>query len=370
MKKVLEIFTFQGGYMGGVATMVDAYMKGVKEFSCNNCKLTHLNISPTINTGNGKIDNFAYIFTQRKAIRKYMDKNCFDVVHIHTSREFLFLKDVLLAKMIRKRYHAPVVMTIHVGSIHTVYSRIEWFKKRSIDLLNKYVDKTIFLSKVMCQDFIQTGLNANCAVVLYNFYNFSTTRIQETQKSNILQLLYVGAIHREKGIVELLKALSELPNFEYHLNVCGKFTDSSIKDEVESLKILLGEKVSFLGYVAGEAKTKLFFNSDVLILPSYHEGLPLVIMEALGAGCAIMATPVGSIPEVLQDENCLWVDIASVESIKKQLLCLTNEKLILFKEANKQLGELYTFKEHINKLSEIYQETISKGEECISVKIF
>lgn len=71
MKKVLEIFTFQGGYMGGVATMVDAYMKGVKEFSCNNCKLTHLNISPTINTGNGKIDNFAYIFTQRKAIRKY-----------------------------------------------------------------------------------------------------------------------------------------------------------------------------------------------------------------------------------------------------------------------------------------------------------
>ena len=117
-------------------------------------------------------------------------------------------------------------------------------------------------------------------------------------------------------------------------------------------------------------KQNFFFNSDILILPSYHEGLPLVIMEALGAGCAIMATPVGSIPEVLQDENCLWVDIASVESIKKQLLCLTNEKLILFKEANKQLGELYTFKEHINKLSEIYQETISKGEECISVKIF
>ena len=346
--------------MGGVATMVDAYMKGVEEFSCNNCKLAHLNIPLTVNTGNAKIDNFAYIFTQRKAVRKYMDKNCFDVVHIHTSREFLFLKDVLLAKMIRKKYHTPVVMTIHVGSIHTVYRRIEWFKRRSIYLLNKYVDKTIFLSKVMCQDFIQTGLNTNCAVVLYNFYNFSITRKQETQKSNILQLLYVGAIHREKGIVELLKALSELPNFKYHLNVCGKFTDNSIKDEVESLKILLGEKVSFLGYVAGEAKTKLFFNSDILILPSYHEGLPLVIMEALGAGCAIMTTAVGSIPEVLHSENCMWVEVASIDSIKNQLNSLTDEQLNAMKENNKKLSLTFTFGEHIKQLAGIYNDICKK----------
>lgn len=359
MLQILEIFSFQSGYMGGVATMIDAYIKGKEEFAQNNCKLTHLNIAPTINTGIVKFDNIAYIFTQRKAVRKYLDKNHYDVVHIHTSREFLFLKDVLLAKMIRKRYNVRIMITIHVGSIHTVYNRIGWFKEKSIRLLNKYVDKVIFLSKVMSRDFIEAGLDEKRTVLLYNFYRFIPTEFVPSEEKEPLQLLYVGAIHREKGIMELLRALSEMANLNYHLNVCGKLTDNSIKNEVEQMKQLLGCKVSFLGYVTGEAKTRLFHDSDMLILPSYHEGLPLVIMEALGAGCAIMSTPVGSIPEILQDENCLWVDIASVESIKNQLKSLTENKLTAMKIANKELGQAFTFQEHVKTLAEIYNNEIN-----------
>lgn len=344
--------------MGGIATMVDAYMKGTEEFAHNNCKLTHLNIAPTINTGIVKFDNIAYIFTQRKAIRKCLDKNNYDVVHIHTSREFLFVKDILLSKMIRKRYNTHITITIHVGSIHTVYNRIGWFKKKSIRLLNKYVDKVIFLSKEMLNDFIDAGLDEKRTVVLYNFYHFIPTKLVPSEEKKPLQLLYVGAIHREKGITELLRALSEMPNLNYHLNVCGIQTDNSIKNEVEQMKLSLGRKVSFLGYVTGEAKTRLFHNSDMLILPSYHEGLPLVIMEALGAGCAIMATPVGSIPEVLKDENCLWVDIASVESIKDQLKNLTEPKLTAMKIANKELGKAFTFQKHVKTLAGIYNDEI------------
>lgn len=356
MNKVLEVFTFQGGYMGGVATMVDAYMKGIEEFAKNGCELTHLNIAPVINTGNLKFDNLAYIFTQRKAVRDFLDKNSFDVIHIHTSREFLFLKDVLLAKMIRKRYKTPIVMTIHVGNIRTVYNRIKWFKIKSIKLINKYVDKVIFLSKVMCQDFINNGLNKRQATVVYNFHHFYPTEIVHSDNRQTLQILYVGALHKEKGITELLKALSEMPELNFHLNVCGKLTDKSIENIIEKSKQMLGSKVSFLGYVNGEEKTKLFYNSDILILPSYHEGLPLVIMEALGAGCAIMATAVGSIPEILSDENCLWVDIASVESIKEKLSRLTNIELETMKSANKSLGQEFTFDKHVKILSHIYNE--------------
>lgn len=359
MLQILEIFSFQGGYMGGVATMIDTYMKGAEEFAQNNCKLTHLNIAPTINTGIVKFDNIAYIFTQRKAIRKYLDENHYDVIHIHTSREFLFVKDILLAEMIRKRYNTHITITIHVGSMHTVYNRIGWFKKKSISLLNKYVDKVILLSKEMRNDFIHAGLDEGRTVVLYNFYRFVSTDITTFEEKKPLQLLYVGAIHREKGITELLRALLEMPDLNYHLNVCGKLTDKSIKNEVEQMKQLLGCKVSFLGYVTGEAKTKLFHDSDMLILPSYHEGLPLVIMEALGSGCAIMATPVGAIPEVLQDENCLWIDVASVETIKNHLKSLTENKLTAMKIANKKLGQAFTFQEHVKALAEIYNKEIN-----------
>lgn len=354
MKNVLEIFTFQGGYKGGVATMIDAYMKGVDEFARNSYKLTHLNVAPTICTGNSKIDNIAYIYTQRKAVRQYLKDHKFDVVHIHTSREYLFLKDVFLAKLISRKYKTPVVMTIHVGSIHTVYNRISWFKKRSIKLLNNCVSKVIFLSKAMCNDFIQEGLNENQSTVLYNFHSFEQTTTGGYTPHEELRLLYVGAIHREKGIVELLSALSELPELDYHLNVCGKLTDESIKDDIEKYSIKLGDKVSFLGYVSGSAKTELFKSSDLLILPSYHEGLPLVIMEALGAGCAIMATPVGSIPEVLTEENCIWIEIASVDSIKSRLSDLSNKSLMKIKMSNLSLGKSFTFEEHVKTLVKIY----------------
>ena len=358
MKNVLEIFTFQGGYKGGVATMIDAYMKGVDEFARNNYKLTHLNVAPTICTGNSKIDNIVYIYTQRKAVRQYLKEHKFDVANIHTSREYLFLKDVLLAKLISRKYKTPVVMTIHVGSIHTVYNRISWFKKRSIKLLNNCVSKVIFLSKTMCNDFIQEGLNEKRSTVLYNFHNFERTITDECTPHEQLRLLYVGAIHREKGIIELLVALSEMPELDYHLNICGKLTDESIKDEIEKYSKELGDKVSFLGYVSGSAKTELFKSSDLLILPSYHEGLPLVIMEALGAGCAIMATPVGSIPEILQNEHCLWVDVASAQSIKDQLTALTAVKLQQMRKANDALGVSFTFKRHVEELTKIYCNTI------------
>lgn len=355
MNKVLEVFTFQDGYMGGVATMVKSYLDGVEEFATYNCELAQLNIAPIIHTGKSSLDNLAYIFTQRKAARKHLIENKYDVIHIHTSREFLFLKDVLLAKMISKLTHTPIVMTIHVGAMETVYNRIGWFKEKSIDILNKYVSQTIFLSKVMREDFIKSGLDEQKSTVLYNFHNFTST-IKVPEKKKGLQLLFVGAIHREKGILELLHAIEQMPDLKCHLNICGKLTDNSIKDEVESLKAKLSDKVSFLGYVSGENKTLLFRQSDVLILPSYHEGLPLVILESLGAGCAIIATKVGAIPEVLSDENVLWVEIKSTRSLISQILNLSTNRsqLELMKMTNEKLGKHYSFDAHITELSSIY----------------
>ncbi len=358
MNRILELFTFNGGYKGGISTMIDAYLNGVEEFNGCACELDHLNVVPSIITGNNKLNNIIYLFFQRREVKKYLKNNHFDLVHIHTSREFLFLKDILLARMIRKKFNIPVVMTLHVGSIHTVFNRIKFFKRKSIILMNKYVDKILFLSEGMCKDFIDFGLKSNIAITLHNFHNFPLEHYHLRENGKLLQLLYVGAIHKEKGIIELLNALLQITDVDYHLSICGNITDKSIEEEFKNMINLLGDKVSFLGYVTGEAKINLFYNSDILILPSYHEGMPIVIMEALGAGCAIMATPVGAIPEVLGAENCIWVDIASVESIKNQLNGINEKMLQDMKLANKELGKNYSFLKHVKKLSNIYRDVI------------
>lgn len=353
--RILEIYTFSGNGIGGVSSMVTAYMDAKEEFNKYDCHLSLLNVEARITTGKSSVDNFLYIFTQRSAVKKHLKENKYDVVHIHTSREFLFLKDVLLAKLIKKEFHIPVVITVHVGAIETVYNRISWFKDKSIALINGYVDKVIFLSEAMRQDFINAGLKDNVTTLLYNFFKFKPSEAPAKQDCKTLNLLFVGAIHREKGIIELLQALSAMPDFNYHLNICGQLKDNSIKEELEDYKQNLVNKVSFLGLVTGEDKTKIYQQSDVLVLPSYHEGLPLVILEALGAGCGIMTTPVGAIPEILNDDNCMWLKIASSDSICSQLLNLTNEKLKTMKESNELLGQKYSFDEHLLKLANIYR---------------
>lgn len=358
MLKVLEVFTYSKSVIGGISIMIDSYMEGVAEFAYNDCSLELLNVAPSINLGHSALNNLAYIFTQRKAVTRHLNEHHYDVVHIHTSREFLFLKDVLLAKLINKRFHIPVVMTIHVGAMETVFNRIGWFKQKSISIMNKYIRKSIFLSKTIQDEFIASGLSSNRGTVLYNFHNLAPAECLPKSDSTPLQLLFVGRIERDKGIVELLNALSELSELDFHLNICGKLADKSIEDEVNKLKAKLGDKVSFLGYVVGEDKTKLFHNSDMLILPSYHEGLPIVIMEALAAGCAIMSTKVGAIPEVLSDDNCYWIDIASVESIKEILSSIQQDQLENQQKANSELGVEYSFSGHVKKLSGIYKSII------------
>ena len=354
MKKVLHIFTYSSNNIGGVSTMIESYIHGVKEFSSNGFSLDVLNIPLNFNLHFSKLNNIAYIFVQRKAVKKHLKANRYDIVHIHTSREFLFLKDLLLAKMINKKTKIPVVITIHVGAMDTVFNSIGWFKKKAISIMNKYIEKTIFLSKIMRDEFYSSGLMTERGMILYNFHNFTPTVCVEKNESKALQLLFVGMLNRDKGIIELLTALSQLPEFDYHLNICGKLVDKSIEAELEELKTKLSNKVSFLGYVVGEDKTKLFYNSDILVLPSYHEGMPIVIMEALAAGCAIITTKVGAIPEVLSDDNCSWVKIGSVEDIVNTLKSITPEALSVQQVRNKILGKDYSFVEHVQKLSKIY----------------
>ncbi|HET6265032.1 MAG TPA: glycosyltransferase family 4 protein, partial [Usitatibacter sp.] len=61
----------------------------------------------------------------------------------------------------------------------------------------------------------------------------------------------------------------------------------------------IGAKVAFAGPVFGEDKVRLFAGSDAMVLPSYAEGLPYALLEAMAAGVPVIATPVGAIPDVV-----------------------------------------------------------------------
>lgn len=349
-----------GGYIGGVVTLCNDYMNKSSLFSSNGIDISCFNYE--LHKGallskikNSKITNLIYGYKQIKALKHRISEHPHTVIHIHTSRKFLFFKDVLLAYAIRKTCKEKIIMTIHVGDIETVFHNA-LTRKFLIKLMNRAVDKTLFLSDCMRRQFIEAGLQEERATVLYNFCNVKSVSPHEKIKGHVPNILFLGSINREKGILELLKAANSIES-SFHLDICGTVIEESIRSDFERLVSALGDRVYYHGYIGKEKKEELLKRTDILVLPSYREGFPISIIEAMATSCAIITTPVGAIPEVLTADNAIIVPPRDIERLKSSMerLIADNDLRNAMQSANFLASRNFTDKAHIDKLCKIYQ---------------
>lgn len=350
----------EGGYIGGLVTLCNDYISKSKLFNiegvsidCFNYELQDNSIINKLN--NSKIKNLAYGFLQIRALRKFLKNHSDTVIHIHTSRKALFFKDVLLAFFIRKRSKMKTVMTIHVGDIGTVFHN-GCTKSFLIKLINKCIDKVIFLSQNMQQQFIDAGLNPERSCVLYNFYNIKRLSPSEKRNNKTPRLIYLGSINKEKGIIELLTALNQI-RLDFELDVCGTIIEPAITHDFNNLMKSLGNKATYHGYINKIEKEELLKNADILILPSYREGMPISILEAMATSCGIITTPVGAIPEILNNNNAELIPPRDVLALKVAIeRLLTNiDRLNSMKSINYKESDKYDDKHHISSLCALYK---------------
>jgi glycosyltransferase involved in cell wall biosynthesis len=134
------------------------------------------------------------------------------------------------------------------------------------------------------------------------------------------RVLFLGNLSQRKGVSDLLQALA-LPRFDstaLEVVLVGGGDVAGYQAKARSLG--LGDWVKFAGWCDQQQVAQLMAGTDVLVLPSYDEGLPLVILEALAHGVAVVCTPVGEIPAVLSDGvNACFVEPGDVEGIAASL---------------------------------------------------
>lgn len=142
-----------------------------------------------------------------------------------------------------------------------------------------------------------------------------------------MRLLYFARVAKEKGVEELLRAfktVSEL--YAIHLVLVG---DGEYFEQTKGLvkELSLEEKVSLEGICNDEAKKqKYFLDADIYILPTYHEGFPRTLYEAMIFGTPIITTFVGGIPALMKDQyNCREIKPRSIESIIEVLEYAIND---------------------------------------------
>lgn len=117
-----------------------------------------------------------------------------------------------------------------------------------------------------------------------------------------LQLVYIGRVAREKGLYEAMQGL----RLAHELGVDARLIVAGNGPEEPRLRryaqaLGIAPRVCFVGPIFGNDKVKLLFGADVMVLPSYSEGLPYALLEAMAAGVPVIATPVGAIPDVVCD---------------------------------------------------------------------
>lgn len=134
--------------------------------------------------------------------------------------------------------------------------------------------------------------------------------LQEKKLSHPIRLLFCGRVTITKGIIETLQAVSGLiqSRFLLHLDVVGSEGEGHSLSEFQTVadQLSITEFVEWHGHIPyGEALLRFFKEADILLLPSYSEGFPHVLWEAAANGCLVIASKVGGIPSLWEENKHL-----------------------------------------------------------------
>ena len=120
------------------------------------------------------------------------------------------------------------------------------------------------------------------------------------------------------------------------------------------------ERIEILGWVVGEAKLQQLARAEVFVLPSFHEGLPMAMLEAMAHGKAMVVTPVGGIPEAVQhEEQGLLVTPGQPQELADALLRLLRDadlRRALGQRARMRVAERFGTDRVLDQVGAMYKE--------------
>jgi glycosyltransferase involved in cell wall biosynthesis len=194
-----------------------------------------------------------------------------------------------------------IIYHIHGGCFKLFYKKYN--KQNVIKRTINKVDVLIVLSDNWKQ-FFSSVIDEKKIYIVNNIINKPDFVKNYSPNHSIIQFLFLGRIEKNKGIFDLLEVIKDNKNFlnnKFLLYVGGDGETNKLIEFVE--KNNLQNLVKFEGWVSGEKKKELLSVCDVYILPSYNEGLPIAILEAMSYGMPIISTTVGGIPEVVSNNE-------------------------------------------------------------------
>lgn len=364
--KVLYVgpYDTKGRYQGGISYIVNTVYKNrnrgflgeVELESFDTCKIKRSKSSQ----GKFKLSNLRNTLKIIRELTNKVAQSEIDIIYYNSSYGIPLLKDLIVVNIIGYKSSVKVIFHIHFADYEKIIPNNIFLKKYTLYLIKKNVDHLVFLSKKSRDKFTENGISSVKTSVIYNFHDIKMSqfefdnKIQKSKNAKKLQLIYLGSLDQRKGILDLLTALKSV-DIEYCLKICGESVDKNIMKEIKKISSSLScGAVEFMGYVSGDIKKEILFQSDVLVLPSYAEGFPIVLLEGIAAANYIISTNVGAIPEVFSANNGIIVEPGNINQLVIAIEeCSRIEERIKRMEHNYYMSKEYEIEKFMEKLQKV-----------------
>jgi glycosyltransferase involved in cell wall biosynthesis len=251
-----------------------------------------------------------------------------DVAHINMSSHGSSIRKPLMLWTCRL-LRIPVVLHLHASEYPEFFDRLPHLPKAFLRSTFSNADLVLVLG-LRWKDYIrrELGVPAEKVTVLLNASpGPDTLPAVRTPRSGPLRLLFLGRLGNRKGVPEILQALadSRVRDKAWTATLAGDGEIGLYRRAAERLG--LGDRVLFPGWVAADDAHQLLVESDLLLLPSHAEGLPMSVIEAFAHGVPVVSTPVGALPDIFEDGvNGLLVQTGNTAGLAEALLTVLEDE--------------------------------------------
>jgi glycosyltransferase involved in cell wall biosynthesis len=322
--KILSVGPDYHNHRGGVGAVIAVYSQYYEIF----------NFIATYKVGSVFYKTMVFFLSTFKLVYVLLFNRKIKIIHIHGASYGSFYRKFIVFFIGKYIFGKKVIYHIHGGGFPVFYGKSGPFSKRLIKTFIAKADIVICLSQSW-NDYFKSNFKTKRLVILSNVIDYPEKSVEHT-KSTIMTFLFFGLVCKEKGIFDLVEVIGKNKD-KYRNRIKLKIGGNG---EIQYLKELINKHqiediVEFIGWVVSEEKKKVLNGADVFILPSYNEGVPISILEAMSYGKPIIATNVGGIPEiVIMNKNGLLIDPGKPDQIEKAIdTLLENPELV------KELGE-------------------------------
>lgn len=219
------------------------------------------------------------------------------LLHVHAAMKGSFWRKAAFANLARAR-GVPVLFHLHGSDMKSFYARqVPWLKRAIVRELSR-ATRVVVLSESW-RDYVREIAPGARPVVAPNYVEMPDRPVRDGRGPP--QVLFLGLVGERKGVYDLLEAFATVRATRPDATLVIGGNGEVERARTRARELGLGDAVRFEGWVGHDRRAELLRAADIYALPSYNEGLPMSVIEAMSYGLPIVTSDVGGLPELVSD---------------------------------------------------------------------